>query len=77
MLGTRVGQNRPVGGNFQDGAVEASDETTKLAELKKRIQQFIDERGWGRYHNPKDVAVSVSIEAADAPDSVDTRPRKL
>lgn len=42
-----------------------SDDTTKLTELKNRIQQFIDERDWGKYHNPKDVAVSISIEAAE------------
>jgi len=44
---------------------QMSDKTTELTELKNRIQQFIDERDWGKYHNPKDVAVSISIEAAE------------
>ena len=31
----------------------------------ERIRRFRDERGWLRFHNPKDLAVSVCIEAAE------------
>jgi dCTP diphosphatase len=31
----------------------------------ERIRRFRDERGWLRFHNPKDLAMSVSIEAAE------------
>lgn len=30
-----------------------------------RIRQFRDERDWLKFHNPKDLAVSISIEAAE------------
>ena len=37
----------------------------RLYSLKKKIQQFRDERDWKKYHNPKDLAISISIEAAE------------
>lgn len=30
------------------------------------INEFRDERNWRQYHNPKDLAISISIEAAEA-----------
>jgi NTP pyrophosphatase (non-canonical NTP hydrolase) len=42
-----------------------ADEDTTLHRLKEDVARFRDERGWGRYHNPKDLAVSISIEAAE------------
>lgn len=30
-----------------------------------RIRKFRDERDWKQFHNPKDLAVSISIEAAE------------
>jgi NTP pyrophosphatase (non-canonical NTP hydrolase) len=42
-----------------------TDEDTTLGELKKKVARFRDERGWRKYHNPKDLAVSISIEAAE------------
>lgn len=41
------------------------DNDTKLAELKEAVKKFTDERDWQRYHTPKDLAVSISIEAAE------------
>ncbi len=35
------------------------------AELTHRINAFRDERDWAQFHNPKDMAVSVCIEAAE------------
>lgn len=29
------------------------------------INEFRDERNWRQYHNPKDLAISISIEAAE------------
>lgn len=34
-------------------------------ELKCIIQQFVDERDWQKYHNPKNLAMSISIESAE------------
>jgi NTP pyrophosphatase (non-canonical NTP hydrolase) len=41
------------------------DDNTTIKELKKLVIAFRDERDWKKYHNPKDLAVSMSIEAAE------------
>ena len=43
----------------------ATDDSTTLAALKERVKKFVDDRDWAKYHNPKDVAVSITIEAAE------------
>ncbi len=39
--------------------------TDSLEYLKKMVSKFRDERGWKIYHNPKDLAISIIIEAAE------------
>ena len=34
-------------------------------ELKKKINQFRDDRNWRQYHNEKDLALSISLEASE------------
>ena len=34
-------------------------------ETEKRIVKFRDDREWKPFHNPKDLAISVSLEAAE------------
>jgi len=41
------------------------DRKTSIYQLKQLIQDFVDERDWRKYHNPKDLAVSIAIEAAE------------
>ena len=36
-----------------------------LADLRARIERFVQERDWAQFHNPQDLAVSISIEAAE------------
>lgn len=36
-----------------------------LKELTNRIIKFRDERNWEQFHNPKDMAVSLLLEAAE------------
>jgi NTP pyrophosphatase (non-canonical NTP hydrolase) len=36
-----------------------------IAELTANINAFRDARDWRQFHNPKDMAVSISIEAAE------------
>ena len=36
-----------------------------IAELTNQINTFRDERDWKQFHNPKDMALSISIEAAE------------
>ena len=35
------------------------------SEVIKQIVQFRDERNWKQFHNPKDLAISISLEAAE------------
>ena|SRR5947209_7813073 len=36
-----------------------------LAELTELVLKFRDERNWRQFHNPKDVALSLALEAAE------------
>lgn len=38
---------------------------TAVEELLEALRRFRDERDWGQFHTPKDLAVSVSIEAGE------------
>ena len=42
-----------------------TDKATNIVELKQRVQKFIDNRDWRKYHNPKDLAISIAIEASE------------
>ena len=37
----------------------------ELKELQKKVIEFRDAPHWGQYHNPKDLAISLSLEAAE------------
>lgn len=37
----------------------------ELQELTQQIKAFRDERDWKQYHHPKDLAMALSIEAAE------------
>lgn len=41
------------------------DREMTIEELKRLVIKFRDERDWKKYHNPKDLAVSMSVEAAE------------
>lgn len=36
-----------------------------LNELTDEISNFVSERDWGQFHNPKNIAMSISIEAGE------------
>jgi NTP pyrophosphatase (non-canonical NTP hydrolase) len=36
-----------------------------IDELRDHVQRFISERNWDRYHTPKNLAMSIAIEAAE------------
>ena len=42
-----------------------NDNTFPLCELKRRIQQFTEERDWGRFHDLKNLSMALSIEAGE------------
>ena len=51
-----------------------------MDEVMQRLRQFRDERDWKQFHNPKDLALALSIEASElleaflwkTPDAADT-----
>lgn len=42
-----------------------TDARTPLGVMRERIRVFVDEREWGRFHSPKNLAMSIAIEAAE------------
>jgi len=42
-----------------------SDQTVTISEMKDRVRKFVEEREWTRYHKPKDIAISISIESSE------------
>lgn len=36
-----------------------------IEELQGKVIEFRDKRDWAPYHNPKDLAISISLEAAE------------
>jgi len=42
-----------------------NDETTPILVLKTHVRDFIEKRNWQKYHNPKDIAIAISVEAAE------------
>lgn len=45
--------------------LQRHDNETTIQELKDLIVQFRDERGWKKHHTPKNLAMSIAIEAAE------------
>lgn len=42
-----------------------SDTETLVEDLKSAVRKFVHDRDWEKYHNPKDLAESICIEAAE------------
>ena len=41
------------------------DEATAVSELKALVRRFVEERDWDQFHTPKDLAIGLSVEAAE------------
>ena len=41
------------------------DAAATVQQLRDRVAAFVHERDWEKYHNPKDIALSMSVEAAE------------
>src|SRR6185369_14982897 len=41
------------------------DASTTLAELRGLIREFVEERDWRQFHSPKNLSMSLAIEAAE------------
>jgi dCTP diphosphatase len=42
-----------------------SDQTTPVADLKALVAKFVQERDWNQFHSPKNLSMSIAIEAAE------------
>jgi NTP pyrophosphatase (non-canonical NTP hydrolase) len=42
-----------------------ADDTTTVAQLKVLVREFVNERNWQRFHNPKNLAMSLAIETGE------------
>ena len=42
-----------------------TDRETKIADLRELVRQFVEERDWQQFHSPKNLAMSLAIEAAE------------
>lgn len=47
------------------GTPKSYDDQTIVENLKQQADQFLAERGWGKHHTSKNLAVSIAIEAAE------------
>lgn len=43
----------------------AKDQERKIHELKELIKKFCEDRDWDQFHNAKDLAIALSIEASE------------
>lgn len=48
-----------------DAVNHMNDQTTKISQLKTMVGKFVRERDWEKFHSPKNLAMSISIEAAE------------
>jgi NTP pyrophosphatase (non-canonical NTP hydrolase) len=42
-----------------------SDQTTTVQELRQAMARFVRERDWEQFHSPKNLAMALSVEAAE------------
>ncbi len=43
----------------------SSDDQTTVRDLRRAIQEFVDEREWRKFHNAKNLSMSLAIEAGE------------
>ncbi len=48
---------------FDENAI--NDQTTSVDELKTLVGDFVDQRNWQKFHNPKNLAMSLAIETGE------------
>lgn len=42
-----------------------ADESTTIAELRKLVGDFVEERDWAQFHSPKNLSMALAVEAAE------------
>jgi len=41
------------------------DSSTTVDDLKRLVARFVDDRNWRQFHTPKNLAMSIAVEAAE------------
>src|SRR3989338_2796085 len=41
------------------------DANTPVSVIKQKMEEFVQERDWEQFHKPKDLSISLAIEAAE------------
>ena len=41
------------------------DNSTSIQEIKEKIAKFVEDRNWGEAHSPKNLSMSIAIEASE------------
>jgi NTP pyrophosphatase (non-canonical NTP hydrolase) len=57
--------SRRPGDRGSDSSIMPNDVETPLAELRDAVRRFVAERAWEQFHTPKNLAMSIVIEAAE------------
>ena len=42
-----------------------NDNRTKIGDLKRVVESFVDERDWKQFHSPKNLAMALSVEVSE------------
>lgn len=42
-----------------------TDDTTTIADLRRAVGRFVEERDWLQFHSPKNLSMAIAIEAAE------------
>lgn len=42
-----------------------TDSSTTVTDLRELVRRFVDERDWRQFHSPKNLSMSLAIEAAE------------
>ena len=45
-----------------------NDKKTTVDNLKVFVKDFVDERDWSQFHNPKNISMALAIEASELMD---------
>ncbi len=46
-------------------AAEGHSAPSEYSAFKSRLRNFMRERDWKQFHNPKDLAIAISLEASE------------
>ena len=45
--------------------MENKDSKATIIDLKKSVEEFVSEREWQKFHNPKSLSMAIAIEASE------------